>query len=294
MRRVAGRPAVVRSARLHAPVVPSAIVRSVLILCLLPVVVAVYAGVLAAESDDGDLESSFIIREVLLPPGVPSVALRDDETSLLWNPAGIAMSEVYYLGYAWKGTYLDDERQATTHFFLTKARGFGLGFSRDDLTEGVKNTTYFSVAPRVSKSFAIGFTGKWKGGFNFDCGSMVRLGRRISVGFVGRNLRDRKTVRRYWEGGIGVYAVRRRLVIFTDLIFEDSPWREAAAWGGGFVLQLEDWVSVTTSYFTDEEDNDTVRASLGLFLPRRIIEGEYSTATNDWQTLSGRLSTHSP
>jgi hypothetical protein len=266
-----------------------------LTLCLVPVVFVVcLLGVAASDSHAAALDSSFVFREVMLPPGVPSVALKDDETALLWNPAGIAMSDVYYIGYAWKGTYIDDERQSATHFFLTKARGFGIGLSRDDLSEGVKNTTYFSVAPRVTRNFAIGFTGKWKGGFNFDCGTVMRIAKRISVGFVGRNLREKKNVRRYWETGVALYAVRGRLLLFSDVIVEDSPWRDATAYGGGFILQLQDWSTVTTSYFTDGEDNQTLRTSLQLVLPRRIIEGEYSTASDDWQTLSGRLSTHSP
>jgi hypothetical protein len=264
-------------------------------LCVLPVVCAVCLVSLGASNlPAAPLDSSFTFREAFLPPGVPSVALRDDETALLWNPAGIAMSDVYYIGYAWKGTYFEDKRQVATHFFLTKASGFAIGLSRDDYSEGVKNTTYFAVAPKISRSLAVGFTGKWKGAFNFDCGTLLRLGKRISVGFVGRNLRSRENVRRYWEGGVGVYALRRRLVLFSDVIVEDSPWREATAYGGGFVLKLQPWASVTTSYFTDGQDNEILRATLELVLPRRIIEGEYSTASNDWQTLSGRISTHSP
>ncbi|MFH1219085.1 MAG: hypothetical protein V1694_01355 [Candidatus Eisenbacteria bacterium] len=245
----------------------------------------------AARSDE--IDSTFTFREAFLPPGAPSVAMRTDETAILWNPAGLAMSKAYYVGYSWKGTYFGDARKVGTHFLLTKARGFGIGFMRDDYSEGTKTTTIFTLSPHVWNSFSLGFTGKWKGGFNFDCGTMFRVGDRMMLGLVGRNLRERKDVRRYLEGGIAVTAVPHRLTFFFDVISEESPWRDALAYGGGIYARLEYNIYSGLSYFTDGDGNKTVRASLSLMTGVNIIEGEYSTATNDWHTLSGRFASRS-
>ncbi|MFZ1947334.1 MAG: hypothetical protein WAW06_07280 [bacterium] len=235
------------------------------------------------------IDSSLSYREAFLPPGVPSVALRYDETAMLWNPAGLALSTAYYLGYAWKGTYLDGKRQVATHFLLVKSKGFGLGFMRDDYSEGTKITSLFTLAPHVTRTSAVGFTGKWKGGFNFDCGAIYRFRDRVSVGVVGRNLRDRPNVRRYIEGGLAVTAVPRRLNVFFDVINEESPWRDALGYGGGLTARLEHGVSTSLSYFTDGSDHGTVRASLSFISGVNLIEGEYSSSSDDWTTLAGRI-----
>jgi opacity protein-like surface antigen len=239
------------------------------------------------------IDSAFSYREIFLPPGVQSVALRMDETAMLWNPAGLAMSDVYYIGYSWKGTYLEDERQVASQFLLTKARGFGIGVMRDDYSPHTKTTTLFTLSPHVVNSFAIGFTGKWKGGFNFDCGTMLRIKDRVTLGLVGRNLRERKYVRRYLEGGVAVTAMPQRLTLFFDVIDEDSPWRDALAYGGGFTARLEYSVYVGASYFYDGDGNKILRASLSFMSGVNILAGEYSTATNKWQTVGARLASYS-
>jgi hypothetical protein len=243
---------------------------------------------------DSTFAASFAYREAFLPPGVHSVALRADETAILWNPAGIPMSGTYYLGYAWKGTYYGDDKVVSTHFFLTKARGFGIGWMRDGFSEGVKTTTVFSIAPAVSKSMGLGFTGKWKGGFNFDCGLMLKLGKRISIGLVGRNLRDKENVRRYYEGGIGAFVIPGKLTLHFDVINEDSPWRKETVYGGGFAWQIQRHVGMSASYFTDESGTDIIRGSLNFLPPGEIVEGEYSKFSDDWSTLSARIASHSP
>jgi hypothetical protein len=248
---------------------------------------------LRAPAEAREIDSTFAFREAFLPPGAPSVAMHYDETAMLWNPAGMALSPTYYLGYAWKGTYLRDDRQVRTYFILTKARGFGLGFMRDDYSEGTKTTTIFSLAPRVTNNLAIGFTGKWKGGFNFDCGAMFRKPNVFAVGVVGRNLRERENVRRYIESGIAVTAIRRKLVLFFDVVNEESPWRDALAYGGGFTARLEYGINTTISYFTDGEDNAIYRASLNFLWGVNSIEGEYSTSSDHWRTLSGRIANRS-
>lgn len=281
-------------ARIHPPL---------LLLLLVPLFFLSYLGfaVPAAMADEADpppppaaLISSIAYRDAFLPPGVPSVALRDDETGMLWNPACMAMSRTFHLGYSWKGTYLDDDRKVSNHFFLTKAKGFALGTVREYIG-AEKNTGYlFSVFPQVTPRFALGWTGKWKGGFNFDCGAIALIGKRISVGVVGRNLRNKDNVRRYYEGGIAVSVIPRRLGLFFDVIDEDSPWRDETAYGGGFEATLEYGIQMTLSYFNDGERHETVRAGLTLMFPKQAVTGEYTQSTDEWTTLSGRIATHSP
>jgi hypothetical protein len=247
----------------------------------------------AATDLDSTFATSFVYREAFLPPGMPSVALRTDETAILWNPAGMAMSDAYHLGYAWKGTYCGDDKVVSTHFFLTKARGFGFGFMKDDYSEGTQTATLFSLAPRVHRNLGLGFTGKWKGGFNFDAGAILALGKNVIIAGVAKNIRDREDARKYYEGGIAVFALPERLTLFFDFIDEDSRWRNESAYGGGIVARLQRSVAMSASYFVDESDNQIWRGSLRVLLPREIVEGEYSAFSNDWQTVSARIASRS-
>jgi hypothetical protein len=219
--------------------------------------------------------------------------MREDETAILWNPAGLAMSPAYYVSYAWKGTYLEDDRKIATHFVLTKARGFGLGFMRDDYSQGTRTTALFTLGPRLTRTSSVGFTGKWRGGFNFDCGALYWRPDQMTIGVVGRNLREKEGVRRYVEGGIAIVAVPRRLTLFFDVVDEDSRWRDALAFGGGFRARLQYGIETTLSCFDDGEGHQIYRASMSFIGGINIIEGEYSTSSNDWRSLSGRLASWS-
>jgi hypothetical protein len=260
----------------------------VMALLLLPIIS------LAADPAPDPILSTLTYRDAFLPPGIPSVAMHADETAILWNPAGIAMSGVYYLGYAWKGTYCDGDLAVQSQYVLTKARGFGIGVMRDDYSRGVKTTTLFSLAPPITDKFSVGWTGKWKGGFNFDAGAMLVLGRRISIGFVGRNIRYKEDVRRYWESGLALQAVPGRLTCHFDVIVEDSPWRAETALGGGFNANLDHGILISASYFTDGEGHGISRAGLRLSMPGNTFEGEYTQYTNDYQTMGARLATRNP
>ena len=239
------------------------------------------------------LESTFMFREALMPPGIPSVALRDDETAIIWNPAGLAMSSTYYFAYSWKGTYRGDSRKLSAHFVATKAKFFSVGAMRHYYGPDKETTTFISLAPRFTRNFSLGITAKRNDGFNFDCGAMLRIGRKISVGVVGRDLRNRDNARRYWETGIGLYAVPKRLILFFDVIDEDSKWRKATAYGGGFNAKLEHGMALNFAYFTDGSGDSVLRASLSLVGPTQHWEGEYTRATDEWETLSVRIATRS-
>ena len=247
----------------------------------------------APSASASDVEGSFAFRETFLPPGPPSVALRDDETAILWNPAGLPHSRTYYLGYTWKSVYLAGHQKTITHFFLTKARGFATGFVRDNISEGVKTATVLSIAPEIWRGFSLGFTGKWKGKFNYDLGAMLRIRRRVSLGIVGRNIRHKPDVRRYWEGGIGIYAIPGKLTFFCDVVQEDSPWREEIGYGCGLTLRLRGGFVTRASYFDDGSGNGIIRASLVLTSPATVLEGEYSSWTKDWETMAVRLASRS-
>jgi hypothetical protein len=234
-----------------------------------------------------DFQSSIAFREAFLPPGIPSVAARFDETAQLWNPACGALSPDYYLGYAWEGTYSEDDRQVSTHFLLTKSRGFSMGFMRDDFSKGTKTTTLLSIAPRLWSNFAIGLMGWWKGGFNFNAGSALRLGRHVVVGAVGRNLRDKEDARRSYEGGVAVFGMQRKVICFFDVIYEDNPWRKETTYGGGLTARFPYDVALGVSYFSDGTEH-IFRTSLTFMYPTRIVDSEYCRA-GDYEIFGFRL-----
>jgi hypothetical protein len=238
---------------------------------------------------DTTFQSSFVYREAFLPPGLPSVALRTDETAMLWNPAGMAMSGAYGFGYAWKGTYYRDDKIISTHSLLMKAKGFGIGFIKDDYSEGVRSMTVFSLAPRVHPNIGLGWTSKWKGGWNFDAGAVLALGDHVLVSAVAKDIRAKEDARKYYEAGIAVFAMPKRLTLFFDFIDEDSSWRDESVYGGGIVARLQSSISVSVSYFTDESADYIWRASLRLLIPGRVIDGEYSVFSDDWETVSARI-----
>ncbi len=250
--------------------------------------------VVSAWCAEGDIDSTFAYREIFLPPGLPSVALRTDETALLWNPAGIAMSRTYYLGYAWKGVYLGDHPHVISQFFLAKSKGFGLGYMHDSHSPGDANTYILTLAPAVSRTIALGFTGKWRGGFNFDCGFMGNFHNRLSVGFVARNLRKKTDARRYYEGGIAINILPHKLSTFFEVVNENSKWHKATSYGIGIISTFKGGMCASLTYFTDTDDISVVRATLRFVLSRNIIEGEYSNFTNDHSIVGARIVSHSP
>ena len=246
------------------------------------------------EAEETWIDSTFASREIQLPPGVPSITLRTDETAMLWNPAGIAMSNTYFLGYAWKGTYGGDDLKVISQFFLAKSKGFGLGIMHDSHSRGKKNTYLVTIAPPVSGNFALGFTGKWGGGFNFDCGAMATLRRHLILALVGRNLRSKTDARRYLEAGVALTIHRSRLTFFFDFINEDSKWQKASTYGGGLVARLTRTVAASISYFVDSNDVGAVRTTLRIYLSPNSVDGEYSVFSDDWSVIGGRIASHSP
>jgi opacity protein-like surface antigen len=238
----------------------------------------------------GSFEESFAFREAFLPPGVPSVALRNDETSMLWNPAGIGFQKTYYVGYSWKGTYHEKQRYVSSHFFLSKGNSFAFGYANDDYKESNRSRFLATLAPSWSRFFSVGVTGKWNGGFNYDLGAIIMPVRRMSIGLVARDVRDTPEARHYYEGGLGIAAVPSKFIVFFDVIYEDSKWRKATAWGGGFLSRPWQWFEISMSYFDDGTGRGVYRATAGLPLSR-IIQSEYAQTTDDWNTRSIRLST---
>ncbi len=234
--------------------------------------------------------SSSCFRDLYLPPGPPSVALQIDENAILWNPSAIGLSSRYYIGYAWKGIYFEGKKEVTNHFFLTRSRGFGFGFMHDSHSVGVKTTTLLAISPPVSSRFSLGFTGKWRGGFNFDCGVSVVPTDEIRIAIVGRNLREDSPSPRYIEGGIAAGAISNKLTLFFDTIFEESESRKKTIYGCGILANWGHGFITSFSFFQDQADLTTIRAAIRLHQGPNIIEGEYWKASDRWSSLSARIS----
>ena len=260
-------------------------------LTLCAVVLALAAPAYALDSL---LVASYAWRDTFLPCGMPSVALRTNETAMLWNPAGVAMGNPFSAGYAYSSVYAGDDRETGTHFVLTNTRGMGFGFTHDNIGDGTKTRMLFTVAPRFSSRFAVGWTGKWRGGFNFDVGAMMRIGNRISLGFVGRDLRDTRDIRRYYETGAALIITPRRFGVFYNAVIEDNDYRRATAHGGGIYVGFEGSVFFMGTLTDDGEGHTYFRFTLQLYSPSGLIEGAYMTSTDDFRSLSGRISRWSP
>ncbi|MFC1799928.1 hypothetical protein ACFL2Z_03350 [Candidatus Eisenbacteria bacterium] len=235
-----------------------------------------------------DLDSTLAYRDAFLPPGVPSIAVRTDETAMLWNPAGLAFSGMYFLGYAWKGTYYKQHQEISTHFFLTKAGGFGIGYTRDSYSKGTKNQFLISLAPPISKSFSVGVTNKWKGAYNLDAGAWLKFGNMGTLAFVWRDLRDTDHDRKTYEAGLGIFPTQR-VALHFDVIIEDNSWRTGTTIGGGLYAAVSQSFYVGGSYFKDGDGNGIMRAALKLQMPGNVAEGEFSKSSDDYQTYGIRM-----
>jgi hypothetical protein len=243
---------------------------------------------------DSTLVSSYAWRDTFLPGGLPSVALRVNETAILWNPAGIAMGNQYSAGYAYTAVYAGDDKETGTHFVLTNTKGLGFGFTRDTIGEGTRTRMLLTVAPRFSRAFALGWTGKWRGAFNFDVGAMMRIGQYVTLGFVGRDLREGKDARTYYEAGVALVASPRKFGMFYDVVIEDNESRKATAHGGGFYVGFEGSVFFISTLTSDGEGHTYFRFILQLYSPSGLLEGGYMTATDDFKSLGGRFSRWAP
>ncbi len=243
---------------------------------------------------DSSLVESYAWRETFLPCGIPSVALRTNETAMLWNPAGVAMGSDFSAGYAYTAVYSGDEKAAGTHFVLTNARGLGFGFTKDNIGEGTRTRMLFTVAPRFSRAFAVGWTGKWRGAFNFDVGAVMRIRDKISLGFVGRDLRETRRARTYYEAGIAAILSPSKFGLFYDVIIEDNEYRKATAQGGGLYVGFEGSVFFVGTLTYDGEGHTYLRFNLQLYSPSGLAEGAYMTSSDGFKSLSGRFSRWSP
>jgi hypothetical protein len=242
---------------------------------------------------DSTLVASYAWRDTFLPCGIPSVALRTNETSMLWNPAGVAMGNTYSAGYAYTAVYTGDSKETGTHFVLTNTRGLGFGFTRDTIGEGTRTRMLLTVAPRFSNVFALGWTGKWRGAFNFDVGAIMRIREIFSLGFVARDVRNTAQARPYYEAGIALIASPRKFGAFYDAVIEDSEYRKATAHGGGMYLGFERSVFLIGTLTSDGEGHTYFRFTLQLYSPSGLLEGAYMTSP-DFSSLSGRISRWAP
>lgn len=242
-----------------------------------------------ARALDSALVASYAWRDTFLPCGVPSVALRTNETSILWNPAGVSMGNSYSAGYAYTAVYSGDSKETGTHFILSNTKGLGFGFTRDNIGDGTRTRMLLTVSPRFSDAFALGWTGKWRGAFNFDVGAIMRIRNIISLGFVGRDLRNTREARTYYEAGIALIASPGKFGAFYDTVIEDNIYRKATAHGGGIYLGFESSVFLIGTLTSDGEGHTYFRFTLQLYSPSGLLEGAYMTSP-DFNSLGGRFS----
>ena len=256
-------------------------------------------GIIAAAAPpamalDSTLVASYAWRDTFLPCGLPSVALRTNETAILWNPAGVALGNPYSAGYAYTAVYAGEDKETGTHYVLTNTRGLGFGFTKDNIGDGTRTRMLLTVAPRFSRTYALGWTGKWRGAFNFDVGAMMRVGDYLSLGFVGRDLRDARDARTYYEAGVALIASPNRFGMFYDAVFEDNEYRKATAHSGGIFVGFEGPVFFIATLTSDGEGHTYSRFILQLYSPSGLLEGGYMTATDDFTSLGGRFSRWTP
>jgi hypothetical protein len=79
------------------------------------------------------------------------------------------------VGYAYTAVYSGDNKETGTHFVLTNTSGLGFGFTRDNIGEGTRMRMLLAVAPRFSLTRSMGWNGKWRGGYNYDVGAVMRI-----------------------------------------------------------------------------------------------------------------------
>ena len=257
-----------------------------LLICIAPAAAA--PG--TALAVDSSFVASYAWRDTFLPCGIPSVALRTNETAMLWNPAGVALGSAFSAGYAYTAVYEGDDKASGTHFALTNTRGLGFGFTRDTIGDGTRTRMLLTVAPRFSQVFAVGWTGKWRGAFNFDVGAVMRIKNRVSLGFVGRDLRETKQARTYYEAGIAVIVSPSKFGMFYDAIIEDNEYRNATAHSGGIYVGFEGSVFFVGTLTDDGEGHTYFRFNLQLYSPGGLLDGGYMTSNAGFTSLGGRFS----
>jgi len=261
-----------------------------LLRALLTSIVLAAAAPGTALAVDSAFVDSYAWRDTFLPCGIPSVALRTNETAMLWNPAGVALGSAFSGGYAYTAVYSDEDKASGTHFMLTSTRGLGFGFTKDTIGEGTRTRMLFTVAPRFSQVFAVGWTGKWRGAFNFDVGAVVRIKNKISLGFVGRDLRETQQARTYYEAGVAVIISPSKFGLFYDMVIEDNEYRKATAHSGGIYVGFEGSVFFVGTLTDDGEGHTYFRFNLQLYSPGGLLEGSYMTSNAGFTSLGGRFS----
>ena len=196
-----------------------------------------------------------IARAQILPPEIGSVAINDDGTALLTNPAAMCSSvrSAFYL--SWDHSEANSERFGTGLFAVP---GFGIGY-RAGRSPGIDRISHFllGVGGARNATFSFGVrtdrtTERLPGdatdsAWRWDLGALIRPASYLSIGAVGRDVTQSKlsgnVLTRNYTGGIGLRPLpgdmRTRLTIFADASApEEHSWKDLATFHGGLWAEI--------------------------------------------------------
>lgn len=186
----------------------------------------------------------------VLPPEIGSVAVNDDGTALLTNPAAtcISVRSAFYL--SWDHSEKDSEWQGTGVF---AAPGFGIGYQIRELP-GPARVSHFLIGTGGARNarFSFGIRGDRQSEridqdtkdavWRWDMGLLARPAPFLSIGAVARDVTQAKIfdepIRRSYTTGIALRPIpgsaQTRLTLFADATGpENHPWKEQGTFHGG-------------------------------------------------------------
>ena len=217
-----------------------------------------------------------------LVPGVSSVAVNDDATAFLVNPAGLCRS-VGGAGYfSWDGTEGEDLNVYTG---LLATRGFGLGYQAER-PEGMARIDRYQIGigGGARRALTLGTrltyqrqsSAETVAAWRWDVGLLWRPHPAFSLGTVVRDLTEdafgEQPNGRTYTAGLGFRPLggpaRTRLTLYADVSGpEDSSWDEDGSLHTGLWVEPLTGLKVGAAYdrpFEDFQDEQTF--SLGFAL----------------------------
>jgi protease-4 len=200
-------------------------------------------------------------RAEVLPPEIGSVAVNDDGTALLTNPAAMCASvrSAFYL--SWDHSNDNSDRIGSG---ILSTSGFGIGYQRRTLP-GAERVTHFLIGGGGGRNARLSFgvrgdreserrnpnlkdaTWRW------DLGALARPASFVSIGAVGHDVTQSKllggVLQRSYTAGIALRPIpgvaQTRLTLFADASGpENLPWRRYGSFHGGAWAEVAPGVQV--------------------------------------------------
>jgi|GEM_PF-9609 len=202
-----------------------------------------------------------IARAQALPPEIGSVAVNDDGTALLTNPAAMCASvrSAFYL--SWDHSETNSEGFGTGVFAVP---GFGIGYQTGKST-GIDRVSHFLLGVGGARNATVSFgiradrtaehlPGNLKdSAWRWDLGLLMRPAPFLSIGAVGRDVTQSKflgnALKRNYTVGIGLRplpkAMQTRLTVFADASApEERSWKNLATFHGGLWAEIAPGVQI--------------------------------------------------